>query len=69
MTDTPPAIAEKVRAQIMSRSAEERFLMGAEMFEAARAMIVASLPHDLSEPERKRQLFKRIYGIKLPTSP
>jgi hypothetical protein len=36
------------------------------MFEAARTMVLASLRPDLSEAERKRQLFKRIYGSGLP---
>jgi len=66
MRDTPPEIERRVRDEIMKRSPEERFVMGAEMFEAARAMIAASLPRDLSETERKRQLFRRIYGAELP---
>ncbi|MFN2541358.1 MAG: hypothetical protein ABR514_04200 [Chthoniobacterales bacterium] len=68
MRDTPPEIERRVRDQIMARSPEQRFVMGAEMFEAARAMIVASLPGDLPESERKRQLFRRIYGAELPSA-
>ena len=37
MTDTSPEIAELVRQKLMARSAEERFLMGVGMFDAARA--------------------------------
>jgi hypothetical protein len=66
MTDTPPEIAEMVRARLMARSGAERFRMGVEMFEAARRMVLASLPADLSESERKRRLFERIYGMSLP---
>ena len=66
MTDTPPEIQRMVRERVLSRSAEERFVMGAEMFEAARAMVLASLPPGLSLTERKRQLFKRLYGRELP---
>ena len=51
-----------VREKIMARSGEERFLMGAQMFDSAREMIKASLPKDLSEQELRRLLFKRIYG-------
>ena len=51
-----------VREKIMARSGEERFLMGAQMFDSAREMIKVSLPKDLSEPELRRLLFKRIYG-------
>ncbi|HXB60551.1 MAG TPA: hypothetical protein VNU95_13345 [Candidatus Acidoferrales bacterium] len=66
MTDTPPEIAELVRQKIMSRTGEERFLMGTRMFEAAREVILASLPPGLSPEELKRQLFQRIYGEALP---
>jgi hypothetical protein len=62
VTDTPSDIEQMVRDRIMARSAEERFIMGAEMFESAREMVKASLPKNLSEMERRRLLFKRIYG-------
>lgn len=62
MTDTPIEIERMVRERIMARSAEERFIMGAQMFDAALAMIRASLPPGLSEGERKRRLFERLYG-------
>jgi hypothetical protein len=67
MTDTTPEIAELVRQKLMSRSGEERFLMGVQMFEAAREMALASLPAGLSPQELKRQLFQRLYGQPLPT--
>jgi hypothetical protein len=51
LTDTPPKIAEMVRAKLMPLSGPERFLMGARMFDAARHMPLASFPPDLSEPE------------------
>lgn len=54
MTDTPPEIAEMVRHRIMALSGEERFLMGVRSFEAARAIVLASLPKDLSPEELKR---------------
>lgn len=46
----------------MARSGEERFIMGAQMFDSALAMIKASLPHNLSAIEQRRQIFKRLYG-------
>jgi hypothetical protein len=67
MTDTSPEIAEIVRQKLMARSAEERFLMGVRMFDAARAMALASLPAGLSAEELRRQLFQRLYGQPLPT--
>ena len=65
VTDTQPDIERMVRDKIMARSGEERFVMGARMFESAREMAKASLPRGLSETEQRRQLFKRIYGQEL----
>jgi hypothetical protein len=62
MSDTPPEIEQMVREKLMARSGEERIIMGAQMFESARAMVQASLPPGLSEMERRRELFRRIYG-------
>ena len=62
MTDTPPEIERIVRAKLMARSGEERFVMGAQSFDAAREMIRASFPSGLSSAEVKRRLFERVYG-------
>jgi hypothetical protein len=62
VTDTTPEIEQTMREKIMERSGEERFIMGALMFDSAREMVKASLPRDLSETEQRRLLFKRIYG-------
>ena len=62
MTDTSPEIEQLVREKIMARSSEERFIMGALMFEAARTMVCASFPTGLTGAERKRRLFARLYG-------
>jgi hypothetical protein len=67
MNDTSPEIAEIVRQKLMARSCEERFLMGVRMFDAARAMALASLPAGLSAEELKRQLFQRLYGQPMPS--
>ena len=66
MTDTSPEIAEMVRARLMALSGAERFRMGVQMFDAARRMVLASLPADLTESERKHCLFERLYGETLP---
>ncbi len=50
----------------MTRPAEERFVMGALMFDAARDIVMASLPKGLSHEQLKRQLFQRFYGQPLP---
>ena len=62
MNDTSPEIAELVRQKLMARTGTERFVMGARMFEAARAVVLASLPPDLPALELKRRLFERLYG-------
>ena len=66
MNDTSPEIAELVRQKLMARSGEERFIMGTLMFDAAREMILASLPEGLSTEQLKQQLFQRVYGQPLP---
>lgn len=60
MNDTPPEIAKMVRERLLARSSDERMLMGSQMFEVARAMILASLPPGLSEIEIKRRLCERL---------
>ena len=67
MNDTPPEVEKMVREMMMARSNEERFLMGARMFDAAREMVIASLPRNLVPLEFKRRLFERIYGFPLET--
>jgi hypothetical protein len=62
MNDTPPEIAKLVRERMLARSSEERVQMGNQMFEVARAMILASFPPGLSEIETKRRLCERLYG-------
>jgi hypothetical protein len=66
MDDTTPEVAEIMSAMMMQRSGEERFIMGALMFDAAREIIIASLPPDLPPSELKRRLFERVYGFPLP---
>jgi hypothetical protein len=66
MTDTSPEISEFVRQKLVARTGDERFLMGVRMFDAARAMALASLPADLTPEEMKRQLLQQLYGEPLP---
>jgi hypothetical protein len=66
MNDTPPEIAELVREKLMARTGSERFVMGTRMFDAARTVVLASLPPELSPTELKRRLFERIYSQPAP---
>jgi hypothetical protein len=65
MNDTSPEVEGLLQEMLMSRSGEERFVMGALMFDAARELIIASLPANLPASELKQTLFKRIYGYPL----
>lgn len=69
MNDTSPEIQRLMHAKLMAHSNEERFLMGASMFDAARAMGLASFPSDLPPLESKRRLFQRVYGKPLWNPP
>lgn len=67
MNDTSPEVKVMVREMMMARSGEERFVMGALMFDAAREMVIASLPKNIPPQELKRRLFERMYGFPLET--
>jgi hypothetical protein len=62
MTDTPPEIEKLYFDMLMKKSNEERFLMGARMFEAAKEIVIASFPEGLSKSEFRERLFLRFYG-------
>ena len=64
--DTTPEMMQRYHDMLFARSPAERFIMGARMFETARAMILASFPHDLAPDEVRRRLFKRLYPDILP---
>ena len=65
MNDTSPEIAALFREKVMGLSGAERVLMGCEMFDAARAIALASFPPGLPEIEVKRRLCERFYGNEL----
>jgi hypothetical protein len=65
VNDTSPEVKLIVREMMLARSGEERFVMGALMFDAARELVIASLPQNLPPQEFKRRLFERIYGFPL----
>jgi len=61
MNDTSPEIKKLVRNRLLARSGAERVQMGSRMFDAARAMVLASFPPNLSEIEKKVRLCERLY--------
>jgi hypothetical protein len=62
MNDTDPQIADIVRRRLLERSGAERVLMGSQMFEAAKAIVLASFPEELTDIEIKARLCERLYG-------
>lgn len=62
MNDTPPEIEARYRALLMSRSGSDRVRMAAEMYDAAIAMIEASLDSADDLHARRRARFRRLYG-------
>jgi hypothetical protein len=66
MRDTTPEVAQLVHDRMMALSGAARFRMGVDMFDAARRMVLASLPVDLTDVERKQRLFERLYSEPLP---
>ncbi|RFC52591.1 MAG: hypothetical protein DVB22_000515 [Verrucomicrobia bacterium] len=69
MTDTSPEITALVHARIMAKSGAERFLMGVRMHEAARRMVISSLPASASPEELRQHLRQRMYPDTPPESP
>jgi hypothetical protein len=66
MKDTSPEIEKLQFEMMMKLGATKRIELACEMFMAARELIIASLPKDLSEREFKKQLYYRTYGEHLP---
>lgn len=56
-----------VRARLMALSEADRVRMGSASFDAARAIVLASLPKDLPPAELKHRLYERIYGEPPPS--
>lgn len=66
MNDTSPEIAELIRQRMMERSGEERFLMGVQMFDVARQIMISSFPESLSPIDKKKMIYARTYGHPAP---
>jgi hypothetical protein len=61
MNDTLPEVAKTFRALMMRRSGIERMQMAADMFDAARMIVMASFPPDLAGLDMKARLCERLY--------
>ena len=65
MNDTLPEIEIIFKKMIMSKSHEERLMMGCSMFDSAKKIVKSSITAkhpDLSNREMKKKVFLRFYG-------
>jgi hypothetical protein len=62
MKDTTAEIEALVRSRYLAMTPAERLVIGAQMFETARAIALASFPPGLSPEETRLRLCKRLYG-------
>ncbi len=62
MDDTHPLIQSEFKRRFMNLTDEERLIIGARMFDAAREIALASMPICLSDSELKVELLNRFYG-------
>jgi len=62
MSDTTFEIENKLNQTYFSKSGEEKLLIALKMFETARDIVLSSLPKNLSDNERRKELFLRFYG-------
>jgi hypothetical protein len=62
MKDTTPEIEAMVRERYRANTPAERFMIGVQMFDTARAIALASFPPGLSPDETRRMLCRRLYG-------
>ena len=65
MQDTSIEMQRIYHNLLMSKTGEERFLMGISLFLTAREFVLASFPKDLSEEKKRILLMKRFYGIEI----
>ena len=66
MNDTSPKIEAMVNERYRQMTSDERVRIAASMFETARAIVLSSLPPNLSRRERRLALARRFYSGELP---
>ena len=66
MNDTSPKMEAMIRERYEKMTPDERVRICAEMYETARAIVISSLPKDLSRRELRLAVARRFYGNELP---
>jgi hypothetical protein len=64
--DTSSEFEKMWHEKWMQKTPQERVKFAFSMFSSARAIIISSMPKNLSEAEQKRYIYKRTYGEPLP---
>jgi hypothetical protein len=64
--DTSPEVNRMMSEYVMSMPPEQRLEMGCAMLAATKELILAGLPKELTESERRRRLYEILYGEPLP---
>jgi hypothetical protein len=62
VNDTSVEFERLTRERYAAMSGSERALMALQMFETAQLIVLSSLPPELNEAERRRELCRRFYG-------
>ena len=66
MDDTIREVRELQQAYWMSLSEEERYRRCGRMFQMTKRFVEARAPLGLTEDEKKRFVFKELYGFEMP---
>jgi dihydrofolate reductase len=61
MNDTPALLQQQFRSMLMAKSGSDRLIMGSNMFDSARGMMLASFPKNLESQQIRRLLLQRTY--------
>ena len=64
--DTAPEINAMIFAAMMSKTPEERLLMGFDMMATAREMVWSGLGTEGTDDERRSRFYQRFHGVACP---
>jgi len=65
MFDTHPDVAIRFRDLMMSKTGQQRLLMGCSMYDTARQIVRSAIYNsrpEITEDEMKKEIFLRFYG-------
>lgn len=68
MNDTAEKVAHMVAERYRSMTSDERVHIASGLYDTARAIVESSLPGEISDPERRLAVARRLYSEDLPDS-